>query len=91
MVQSSNATDDAETFLAPSVSVSPDPTTATVSVVSQHRLQRIEVVNARGMLVCSQPAYGHKTDIDPGVLPAGACIVSVQTIAGTTRRHLVKQ
>ena len=91
MVQSSNAIDNAETLLAASVAVSPNPTTGTVSVVSQHRMQRIEVVNARGILVYSEPAYGHKTDVDLGILPPGAYIVSVQTAAGTTCKRLVKQ
>lgn len=91
MVQSTNAIDNAETELAASVRVSPNPSPGTVTVESRHLLQRIEVVNARGMLVYSEPASGHRTTLDLAMLPAGSYIACIKTTAGTTCKRLVLQ
>ncbi len=91
MVQSDNSIDDAETALAASVKVNPNPSSGTVTVESHHLLQRIEVVNARGMLVYSEPATGHRTTLDLAMLPDGSYITCIQTTSGTTCKRIILQ
>lgn len=83
------AIDGPQTPLSASVALSPNPASGTVHVSSHHLLRRIEMVNARGITVYSEPASGHEASVSLDRLPAGLYLVSVQTSSGTATQRLV--
>lgn len=70
--------------------IGPNPASDRLTVTSQMPLSRVELYNARGVLVLSQslPTMGGDVDLSP--LPDGLYIAVVRTLRGTTARRILK-
>ncbi len=67
----------------------PNPAADKVTVTSELGLRRIEVYNARGILVYSEPAGYSATTIDLHGWPAGQYLMTIETLQGKTAKRLV--
>ena len=69
--------------------VLPNPAADKVTVMSELGLRRIEVYNARGMLVYSEPVGYSQATIDLRGWPAGQYMMLIETRQGKTAKRLV--
>lgn len=67
----------------------PNPAADKVTVTSELGLRRIEVYNARGILVYSEPAGYSATTIDLRGWPSGQYMMTIETPQGKTAKRLV--
>ena len=67
----------------------PNPASDRVTVMSELGLHRIEVYNARGILVYSEPVGYSQATIDLRGWPAGQYMMSIETRRGKTTKRLV--
>lgn len=67
----------------------PNPAHDEVTVSSSFGLQRIEITDAKGVMVYSEPATGHQATVPTGHLRAGTYIVTIRTHYGTTHKRLI--
>ena len=67
----------------------PNPASDRVTVMSELGLHRIEVYNARGILVYSEPVGYSQATIDLRGWPAGQYMMSIETRQGKTTKRLV--
>ena len=67
----------------------PNPAADQVMVTSELGLRHIEVYNARGLLVYSEPAGYSSHTIDLRGWPAGQYMMTIETPQGKTAKHLV--
>ena len=69
--------------------VLPNPATDKVTAMSELGLRRIEVYNARGILVYSEPVGYSQASIDLRGWPAGQYMMLIETRQGKTAKRLV--
>jgi hypothetical protein len=69
--------------------IRPNPAADVVTVASELGLRRIEIHNARGILVYSEPAGSSATTIDLRGWPSGQYLVRIETPSGATTKRLV--
>lgn len=71
------------------VSVSPNPASDRVQVVSSFGLADVEVFDAKGQRICSKKASGYKCTLDVASWPRGAYVVRIGTDVGTVAKKLL--
>lgn len=69
--------------------VEPNPTDGRFAVRTQFPLLKVDVYNAAGILVYSEPATGHEHRVDLAGVPSGVYIVVVRTVGGSTVKRVV--
>ena len=79
----------APSLLASQTFLQPNPANDEVTVSSSFSLKRIELHDAAGVLVYSEPSFGHQATVPLHLLRAGTYIVTIQTQYGTTHKRLV--
>ena len=55
----------------------------------RQRLKAIEIFDLQGVMVFSEPVYGHDVTLPTDYLRAGTYIVGIHTHNGTTHKRLV--
>lgn len=80
----------APSLLASQTFLQPNPANDEVTVSSSFSLKRIELHDAAGVLVYSEPSFGHQATVSLHLLRAGTYIVTIETEYGTTHKRLVK-
>ncbi len=55
----------------------------------RQRLKSIEIFDLQGVMVFSEPVYGHDVTLPTDYLRAGTYIVGIHTHNGTTHKRLV--
>lgn len=71
------------------VSVSPNPASDRVQVVSSFGLADVEVFDAKGQRIYSKKASGYKCTLDVASWPRGAYVVRIGTDVGTVAKKLL--
>ncbi len=77
-------------LLAAQTFLQPNPANDEVTVSSSFNMKRIEMHDAAGVLVYSEPCTGHQVTVPLYFLRAGTYVVTVETQYGTTHKRLVK-
>ena len=74
------------------VSLSPNPTSKQVQVLSSFGMSRVEIFNTAGVVLLDEKVSGLKSTLDISLLPQGTYLVRIHTPMGVvTRKLLVKQ
>ncbi len=68
--------------------VQPNPAREEVRVTSSFSLRRIELHDLSGVMVYSEPVFGHEKELDVSWLRAGTYIMTIATHDGTTHKRL---
>lgn len=72
----------------PEVSVSPNPTTGRATVVSEHELSHIEIINTQGEFVGYHSVSGTRAELDLTRYPTGIYFLHIYTEGGTVSRRV---
>lgn len=80
---------DTPEWAARYVSLSPNPASDKVQVVSSFGLAEIEVFDAKGQSICCKKASGYKCTLDVASWPRGAYVVRIGTGVGTVAKKLL--
>mgnify|MGYP002622683469 CR=1 FL=1 len=80
---------DTPSPMAAQTFVQPNPAHDRVTVSSVPNLSRIDIYTSAGVLVYSEPAVGHRSDIDITFLRSGTYIVAIHTHRGITHKKLI--
>ncbi len=77
------------TLLSQLTFLQPNPARDEVHISSSFNLQRLELHDAAGVLVYSEPVFGHMVTIDVSKMRSGTYIMTIHTKSGTTHKRLV--
>ncbi|MDR0789688.1 MAG: T9SS type A sorting domain-containing protein [Bacteroidales bacterium] len=72
-------------------SVSPNPTSESLTIISQFKVSNVEIYNAVGVKVKEQAVNAHEAKIDVKGIPAGNYVVKLSTPRGTATKKFVKK
>ena len=78
-------------LLADQTFLLPNPAHNNTTVSSFFNLKRIEILDAHGVLVFSEPVHGHRVTLSLDWLRPGTYIVAIHTHDGTTHKKLIVQ
>ena len=71
------------------VSLSPNPASKKVQVLSSFGMSQVEIFNANGNKVLSEKVSGLKAILDISTLPAGSYVACIKTPMGTVTKKLI--
>jgi hypothetical protein len=80
--------DGEATALSTLTNVQPNPARDEVRVTSSFSLRRLELHDLSGVMVYSEPVFGHEKELDVSWLRAGTYIMTIATHDGTTHKRL---
>ncbi|MDR0789907.1 MAG: T9SS type A sorting domain-containing protein [Bacteroidales bacterium] len=72
-------------------SVSPNPTSECLTIISQFKVSNVEIYNVVGVKVKEQAINAHEAKIDVKGIPAGNYVVKLSTPRGTATKKFVKK
>ena len=88
-VHDSTSIEAPTSLLASQSFLQPNPANDEVTVSSGFNMKRIEMHDAAGVLVYSEPCTGHRVTVPLQLLRTGTYVVTIQTQYGTTHKRLV--